>query len=285
MHPAPTVLKLAGELVEAPERLRGLAQAIVRAAEGGPIVVIHGGGREVDAALSRAGVPVRRVEGVRITDEPTLEVVIEILAGAINTRIVAAVGAAGGRAVGLTGVDADVAPVEVAPPQPTEDGGSVALGLVGRPAGRRPPALLLDLCSRGYIPIVASLGVTSDGHVLNVNADTLAADLAGRLRSGRLVIAGSTPGVLDGSGHPIQRMDEAAVGALIADRTATAGMVAKLNACRAAIRSGVPEVRIVDGRDPAGLEEAIAGRGAGTRIVAASAATRPMGSDMKMRAV
>jgi acetylglutamate kinase len=243
-----TVLKLGGELLEEPGRVRELAAAIARASAVVPLVVVHGGGREIDAALKRAGIGKRQVDGVRVTDEATLAVVVEVLAGAINTRLVAAINAAGGRAVGLTGADAGVGTVAPAPPHTGVDGTVTDLGYVGRPTASGRPRLLSDLGSDGYLPVVASIGMSVDGALFNVNADTMAADVAARLGAARLVIAGATPGVLDEHGRTIAQLDQPAAGALIASGTASAGMVAKLRACQDAVGNGAAEVLLIDGR-------------------------------------
>ena len=243
-----TVLKLGGELLEEPARMRELAAAVARAAAVVPLVVVHGGGREIDAALARAGIGKRQVDGVRVTDEATLGVVVEVLAGAINTRLVAAINAAGGRAVGLTGADAGVGIVDAAPPHTGVDGTVTDLGYVGRPTACGPPRLLSDLGADGYLPVVASIGMRVDGALFNVNADTMAADVAARLGAARLVIAGATPGVLDEHGRTIAQLDRTAAGALIASGTASAGMVAKLRACQHAVGNGAAEVLLMDGR-------------------------------------
>ena len=134
---AATLLKLGGELLEQPERLAALASMLARVAERTRLAVVHGGGREIDAALARIGVPKRQVDGLRVTDEQTMAVVVEVLAGTVNTRFVAAITAAGGRAVGLTGADAGLAIVEKAAPHVAVDGQTVDLGLVGQPIERR----------------------------------------------------------------------------------------------------------------------------------------------------
>ncbi len=156
-----------------------------------------------------------RSTGLRITDEPTLEVVVSVLAGLVNTRFVAALGAAGVQAVGLTGADAGVGRVKAAAPHVSTSGATVDLGRVGEPVGRDKPSLLLDLCRKGYVPVVSSIGASRDGELFNVNADTLAAHLAGRLKSPRLIIAGATAGVLDRDGSTIADMTFADVDALI----------------------------------------------------------------------
>lgn len=263
------VLKLGGELLEDAARLAAIAAAIAGATE--PLVVVHGGGREIDAALKRAGIAKRQVEGLRVTDAATLDVVVEVLAGAVNTRLVAAIVSAGGRAVGLTGADAGLVPVEKAPAHRSVDGTITDLERVGHPIGEGRPALAADLIAAGYVPVVASIAGDANGVLYNVNADTLAAHLAARLGAARLVIAGATPGVLDENGERIEALDLAAASALVSRGVASAGMIAKLTACRDAIKGGVAEVLMIEGREGAVLARALEGSQAdlpATRMVA-----------------
>lgn len=277
----PVVLKFGGELLEEPKRLAALASTIAKMAKKKPLVplvIVHGGGREIDAALARVGIEKRQVDGLRITDEPTLDIVVGVLAGLVNTRFVAALGAAGVQAVGLTGADAGVARVKAAPPHRSTSGATVDLGRVGEPAGREKPSLLIDLCRKGYVPVVSSIGASREGDLFNVNADTLAAHLAGRLKSPRLIIAGATAGVLAGDGSTIADMTFADVDELVDRGGATAGMVAKLAACRSAIDNGAHEVFVADGKDLAGLgvlarHGRAAGAGKNTRITKGMSAT------------
>ena len=244
----PLVLKLGGELLEQPQDVQHVARGIAALASRSPVVVVHGGGKEIDAALATAGIPKQQVDGLRVTDARTLEVVVAVLAGAINTRLVAAVRKAGAKPVGLTGADASVVTVRRATPIATVAGPTVDLGLVGSPISNGAPRLLTDLLSRGYVPVVACLGTTRDGQVLNVNADTLASHLAIQLGARRLIIAGGTAGVLDAGGQTIARLTSRAAAQLIKTGTANKGMVAKLEACRAALRRGVGDVVIANGR-------------------------------------
>jgi acetylglutamate kinase len=151
--------------------------------------------------------------------------------------------------VGLTGADADVAVTRRAAPIVSTQGDAVDLGLVGVPTGRREPALLAALMRRGYVPIVACVGATARGDLLNVNADTLASHLAVSLRAARLVIAGGTAGVLDSDGGTIPQVTLADAARLVREGTANKGMVAKLQACRSAVRGGVGDVVIGNGRE------------------------------------
>jgi acetylglutamate kinase len=242
------VLKLGGELLEQPSDLERVARGIAALARHTSLVVIHGGGKEIDAALAVAGIAKQQVDGLRITDAPTLDVVVSVLAGAINTRLVAAVRRAGGRPVGLTGADASVFTVRRATPVATVAGQKVDLGLVGQPLQNGSPALLLDLLEGGYVPIVACIGATRSGQLLNVNADTLASHVASTLSAARLVILGGTAGVLDEDGTTIETLRSRDAVRLIRRGTANRGMVAKLNACRDAVSRGVGDVLIGDGR-------------------------------------
>lgn len=253
------VLKLGGELLEEPARVKAIATELRRAVARGPLVVVHGGGREIDRALVAAGIAKQQVDGLRITDDATLHVVVSVLAGAINTQFVATLNAAGIRAVGLTGADATVAPMRRAAPLTTTAGAQVSLGHVGTPNGRTSPALLTRLTAGGFVPVIASVSASARGEVLNVNADTLAADVAARLRARRLVIAGATPGVLDAAGATVPVVDRRLAKAMVGSGAASAGMVAKLAACRAALNAGVGDVRIVDGRTTAALAASLAG--------------------------
>jgi acetylglutamate kinase len=242
------VLKLGGELLEQPADVERVARAIASLARRVALVVVHGGGKEIDAALAAAGIARRQVDGLRVTDAPTLDVVVAVLAGAINTRLVAAIRRAGGAPVGLTGADAAVAVVKRAAPIVSVAGERVDLGLVGAPVGAGRPRLLDDLLARGYVPVIACVGATAAGQLLNVNADTLASHLAGALGAARLVIAGGTSGVLDDAGQTIDRLTVKQAAQLIKAGTANKGMVAKLQACRAAVQRGVGDVVIANGR-------------------------------------
>ncbi len=273
------VLKFGGELLDDAARLRSVVASVARiAARGVPLVIVHGGGKEIDAALKMAGIEKRQVDGLRITDEPTLDVVVSVLAGAVNTRFVAALNASGVRAVGLTGADGGCGLSVAAPPHHAVDGRIVDLGRVGIPTDAADVSVLSTLTGSGFVPVVACIGAGGDGRLFNVNADTFAGHLAARLRARRLVIAGTTPGVLDGDGRTVAEVDPEGIARLIGSGTATAGMIAKLRACDEALASGVGDVTIVDGRDAAALEAAAldAAPAKATRLVPAPApSTRP----------
>jgi acetylglutamate kinase len=255
----PVVVKFGGELLEDPNRLKGVVKAIGRAAaQACTLVIVHGGGKEIDAALASAGVEKRQVDGLRITDDQTLDVVVTVL-GSINTRLVVALAGAGVAAVGLTGADGLCGLADPAPPHRAVDGRLVDLGRVGLPSEASETKLLTTMMNDRFVPVVACIGIDRHGQLLNVNADTLAGHLAARLGAARLVVAGATPGVLDGAGRTVPVIGRQGIEDLVGGRTATAGMIAKLRACEQALSRGVGAVTIVDGRDPAALEAAVLG--------------------------
>jgi acetylglutamate kinase len=263
---APLVLKLGGELLETADDRRRMARVVSALAAERPVVIVHGGGRAVDAELARRQVAPRKVDGLRITDADTLDAVVAVLGGSANTAFVAALVAEDVPAVGLTGVDAGLGRASRASAYRTAAGTTVDLGLVGDVV-TADVALLTLLVGRGYVPVVASLGLeegprvpgSQGARVLNINADVMACAVASALTACDLVIAGTTPGVLDANGRTIPALDALEVDALVSSGTATAGMIAKLSACRAALEAGVSSVRIVDGRhleSTRGLDEA-----------------------------
>lgn len=258
-----TVLKLGGELLEDAAAMTGMARLVASLASRGRLVVVHGGGRAIDVELRGRGLEPRFVDGLRVTDAAALESVVSVLAGRTNTAFVAALQAAGVRAVGLTGADAAIGLSERAPVFTTAAGVPVDLGLVGQPVETR-ATLLQELTGLGYVPVVASIGITAGGALLNVNADTLAGHLAGVLDATRLIIAGATPGVLDRDGATITSLTLDGVNAMIGSGEAHSGMIAKLTACRAALERGVGDVAIVSGRGVTDL-----GSAPGTRVVRA----------------
>jgi acetylglutamate kinase len=243
-----TVLKLGGELLEDASAMRAAAAGIRALRTDGCVAVVHGGGRAIDADLRARGKAPKFADGLRITDEDTLTTVVGVLAGRINTAFVAALSAEGVDAVGLTGADGSIGRSVAAPPLRTAAGTTVDLGLVGTPSPEASARLATDLLALGYVPVIASIGVSAHGALLNVNADVLASHLARAIGADRLIIAGSTPGVFGPDGTTCPQLDESEARALVSAGTARDGMVAKLGACLAALSGGVREVRIVDGR-------------------------------------
>jgi acetylglutamate kinase len=244
-----TILKLGGELLEDADAMNVAASGIRTLTASGPVAVVHGGGRAIDADLKARGKSPHFVDGLRVTDADTLDTVVGVLAGRINTAFVAALNAAGVRAVGLTGADAGIGLSDVAQPLAATSGALVDLGLVGVPRKDAPLALISDLLRLGYVPVIACVGVTRDGRLLNVNADVLASHLARAMGASQLIIAGKTAGVFDASGVTCERLEAPEARQMVQAGTARDGMVAKLGACLEAIDGGAKTVRIVDGRN------------------------------------
>lgn len=219
-------------------------------------VVVHGGGNEVAEWSRRHGLEPRTHDGLRVTDPDTLDVVVAVLGGLVNTRLVAALAGAGRAAVGLTGADGGLLQLRRHDP---------VLGEVGTVDGVV-PALLDALLREGLLPVVASVGVDPAGDLLNVNADEVAGALAAA-RGGLLLLCTDVPGV-QRNGHVLSHLDAAAAEAMLEDGSASAGMRPKLRAALVAARAGC-DVRIVDGRSVAALDAALQGAAAGTMVTAA----------------
>ncbi len=218
-------------------------------------VLVHGGGAEVAEWSRRLGLEPRSHDGLRITDPDTLAVVVAVLAGLVNSRLVAALEAAGRSAVGLTGADGALLRLRRRDPQ---------LGEVGEVIGAD-ASLLETLVVDGRLPVVASIGL-HEGDLLNVNADEVAAAVAAA-RGGLLLLCTDVPGV-QRDGHVLERLDAATAETMLADGSASAGMRPKLRAALVAAAAGC-EVRIVDGRSVSELERALHGEAAGTMVTAA----------------
>jgi acetylglutamate kinase len=246
----PLVLKLGGELIDTADDRRAMADTIARLSAERPLVVVHGGGKAIDVELKRRAIAPKKIDGLRVTDAETLDTVVAVLAGSANTALVAACVSAGVSAVGLTGVDAGTCPSARSAAHVTAAGDIADLGFVGDPTVVN-AALLDALLSHHCVPVMASIGFDAESaepQLLNVNADVMACRVAAALKGADLVIAGTTAGVFDAGGTTIALLDEDGIDAAISTGTATAGMIAKLSACRQALVDGVASVRIIDGR-------------------------------------
>jgi len=239
-------------------------------------VVVHGGGPQISAWLAKAGVKSTFVDGLRVTDEATMEVAEMVLSGAINKEIANWITQAGAeadvRGVGLSGKDARLITVEkvqrTRKAQGSDDELMVDLGFVGEPKVIDPKLIqALISAEDDYIPVVAPIGVSETGETYNINADTVAGALAGALKAKRMLLLTDVPGVLDKSGELIRQLTVAEARACIADGTATGGMIPKVETAIAAVESGVEAVVILDGRRPhAMLVELFSEHGAGTLV-------------------
>jgi acetylglutamate kinase len=245
-----TLMKVGGELLETTADLQRIVSHVLSVSADGPLVVVHGGGRELSAELTRRGVVPELVDGIRVTGDEALAAAVGVLGGTINTRLVAALGAAGVPAVGLTGVDGGLLRSRRSPKVRARSGAVVDLGHVGLPLPTSDAGVLRTLCAGGWVPVIASIGITAEGEVLNVNADVAACHLAIARRAERLLVLGATDGVLDDGGSTIEALSPQQAEALIDAGGARDGMAAKLEACIRAHGCGVRHVRILNGRAP-----------------------------------
>ena len=220
-------------------------------------VLVHGGGPSINAWLEKLHVPTRFENGLRVTDAETLEVVQMVLLGQVNANLVAMASQLGGKAVGISGTDGNLISARIA---------SERLGFVGE-IERVDSALVQTLIEQGYIPIVAPLGQGPGGTCLNINADLVAAHLAGALKAEKLIFLSNVRGICQTDGSLISELDETEAKRLVKDGVISGGMIPKVSACLD-ILSAVPRVHIVDGREPhVLLRELFTDQGAGTMIV------------------
>lgn len=235
-------------------------------------VIVHGGGPQIASLLERLGIASEFRQGLRVTDGDTMEVVEMVLSGAINKSIVRDINQAGGRAVGLSGSDANLIRArKVSRTVPTP--GShieevIDLGFVGEPEAIDPGVLsTLAAADGAHIPVVAPVGIGADGHRYNINADTAAGALAEALNASRLVLLTDVAGVLDANGELIRTIARSEVASLITDGTAAGGMIPKLETAAHAVDHGVGAAVILDGRAPhALLMELFTEHGSGTLV-------------------
>ena len=222
------------------------------------VVLVHGGGPEISAMLKRVGKQSEFVNGLRVTDEETSEIVQMILAGKINKSLVAKLDSLGGCAMGICGMDGGLIKAQMIDER---------LGYVGE-ITKVNPQPVLDLLEKGYIPVVSTIGCDETGHVYNINADTAAAAIASSLKAESLISMTDTPGLLRDPSDPeslIRRIDLKGVEELKADGTISGGMIPKVDCCTKAIKDGVRKVFIIDGRIPhALLMETLTDEGLGT---------------------
>ena len=265
------VIKYGGHAMGDAEAQRDFAEDIVLLkAVGINPVVVHGGGPQIGRMLKQLGIESTFVGGLRVTDAATAEVAEMVLAGKINKEIVGWLAALGGRAVGISGKDANLVLAEkISRTEPDPNSGierHVDLGFVGEPVAVD-PTILINLTKDNFIPVVAPVALGADGATYNINADTMAGAIAGALGAKRFFLLTDVAGVLDKSGALLTDLDRPAIDALKSDGTITGGMIPKVETCVAAVDAGVEAAVILDGRIPhAMLLEIFTARGAGTLI-------------------
>jgi len=220
-------------------------------------VVVHGGGPMINAMLAKLGIKSEFKDGKRITDAATVEVVEMVLSGRVNKRIVQAINAEGGKAVGLSGKDANMITCEPADPE---------LGFVGDPS-HVDPSVINNLFEHNMIPVIAPLGQGRNGETYNINGDTAAGAIAAALKADRLLLLTNVSGVRNAAGEVLTELTTADIDAMIADGTIAGGMIPKTETALRAVRGGVRACTIVDGRvRNAVLLELFTEHGAGSMI-------------------
>lgn len=230
-------------------------------------VVVHGGGPQIEQLLARVGKKGEFVQGMRVTDAETMDIVEMVLAGQVNKEIVELINTAGGRAVGLTGQDGGLIRARrlkiTSRERPDEQ---IDIGQVGE-IEAIDPAIIETLTASGFIPVIAPIGSGNEGETYNINADVVAGKVAEVLKAEKLVLLTNTPGVLDKSGALLTGLSADQIDALFADGTISGGMLPKISSALDAAKAGVNSVHIVDGRvEHSLLLEIMTDHGVGTMI-------------------
>ncbi len=252
------VIKLGGHAMGSDEAMESFARDVVLMRQVGVNpVVVHGGGPMINAMLDKLDIQSEFVNGKRVTDTATVEVVEMVLSGLVNKRIVQAINDQGGSAVGLSGKDANLM---------TCDKTDASLGYVGTPAEMN-PKILQDLFSHDVIPVIAPLGAGRDGETFNVNGDTAAGAIASALKADRLLLLTDVSGVKNAAGDVVTELKAGQIREMTREGTIAGGMIPKTETALDALHSGVRAVVILDGRAPnAVLLELFTEHGAGSLI-------------------
>ncbi|HNY65621.1 MAG TPA: acetylglutamate kinase [Deltaproteobacteria bacterium] len=265
------VVKYGGHAMVNPELKRIFAQQIVLFHYVGlQVVVVHGGGPQINTVLDKMGIESSFVDGKRVTDSETMDVVEMVLAGGINKEIVHLINTDGGKAVGLSGKDGGLIRARKLFHEKKDREGnltSVDMGHVGEVTGVNTE--IIDAVEKaGFVAVIAPSGVGDDGLTYNINADTVAAEIARAMKVEKLIILTDEQGVLDHDGSLISSLKYSQIHKLVANGTVTGGMIPKVECCMRALEGGVNKAHIIDGRIPYSiLLELFTDSGIGTQIV------------------
>jgi acetylglutamate kinase len=265
------VIKYGGHAMGEQTLADGFARDIVLLKQIGAFpIVVHGGGPQIGSMLKRLAIESEFIDGLRVTDKPTVEVVEMVLAGAINKGIVAAINRAGGRAIGMSGKDADLIRAKklshVAKETDSNIEKVIDLGYVGDPE-RVNGDVLIELAKTGVVPVIAPIGFDDEGATYNINADTAAGAVAAAVKAKRLLMLTDVAGVLDANGNRLEDISADLARSMIKDGVIKGGMIPKIETCLDAVQEGVEASVILDGRVPhAILLEIFTERGDGTII-------------------
>jgi len=269
-HGRTIVIKYGGNAMVDEELKRGFARDVVlMKLVGMNPVVVHGGGPQIGSLLERIGKKSEFVDGLRVTDRETIDVVEMVLGGLVNKSIVALINAQGGRAVGLSGKDGGMIQARkllLRQGQSDNDGEVVDIGQVGE-IEQIDPAVVDTLDQANFIPVIAPIGAGADGKAYNINADTVAGSLAVTLKAEKLILLTNTPGVLNVDNQLLELLSETEAQNLIEQGVISGGMLPKVQCALEAVAGGVRTATISDGRIPhATLLETVTDRGVGTQI-------------------
>lgn len=234
-------------------------------------VVVHGGGPQISKTLDRMGVKSRFIEGYRVSEGETLDIVEMVLVGKVNKEIVSLISAAGGKPVGLSGKDGGLLRAEkMVITKQTDDVTRpeiIDIGMVGRITNVN-PSLLTTLCKEDFIPVIAPVGAGQNGETYNINADTVAGEIAAALGAEKMVLLTDTQGIWDADKKLVPSLDEKTIKEMIASGIISGGMLPKVASCLRALEGGVKKTHIIDGRvKHAVLMEIFTDTGVGTQIV------------------
>jgi len=271
------VVKFSGKVTEDHDRLMSLAEELALLHQVGiRVCVVHGGGKQLTELAEKMGVEQTIIEGRRVTDDETLEMAKMIFAGKINTDILAALRHRGVHAVGLSGVDGNIVHAERRPPKQvvdraTGESAHVDFGHVGDIL-EIDVRLLTVLLDHGYLPVISSLGADAEGKVFNINADTVASEIAVQLQAEKLVLLSDVDGIYLRAGEPetkLSRLTAAEAEELVENGNATGGMIPKLQSIASLLNRGVKSAHIIDGNSRNTLlAEVFTNDGTGTMISA-----------------
>ncbi len=230
-------------------------------------VVVHGGGPQIEQLLAKVGKKGEFVQGMRVTDEETMDIVEMVLAGQVNKEIVELINQAGGKAVGLTGQDAGLVRAHKMMLESKDSPGvRIDIGQVGE-IEKIDPSIITTLAGNGFIPVIAPIGSGASGETYNINADVVAGKVAEVLKAEKLLMMTNTVGVLDKNGNLLTGLTAKQIDALFADGTLSGGMLPKISSALDAAKAGVNSVHVIDGRvDHALLLEIMTDQGVGTMI-------------------
>jgi acetylglutamate kinase len=256
----PIVVKIGGSTLGSHDT--SLKELVTLQKKGVDVVVVHGGGNVISQWMQRQGIPPRFVNGLRVTDAASLDIVVAVLTGLINKELVCSLHQLGGKAMGISGIDGGLLEACIANPE---------LGFVGE-ITKVSAGPIRAILGCGFIPMIAPLamhrhdGSEHAGNPLNINGDTVAGAVARALGAERLIFLTDVPGIMDGSGRVVPRLDQRRARIMLQSGVVSGGMIPKLDACLNALEEAAV-AEIVDGRQPRALIDCVEGRATGTRIV------------------